>query len=68
MDNLFSTDIIGNPLLKAVSDFVSGENDIAGFFAIYSRNDEMADYLDLIIDYIRKPSQSTLQDREKRNY
>lgn len=52
MDNLFSTDIIGNPLLKAVSDFVSGENDIAGFFAIYSRNDEMADYLDLIIDYI----------------
>ena len=48
----FPTRILNDPLLDTISKFVSGKIDITTFFCIYTQSDDLADYLNIIIDYI----------------
>ncbi len=51
---MFPTDICQNPILDKVKAFVCGGMPITEFMEMYARSNNIADYLDSIIDHIEK--------------
>ena len=50
----FSTSFSDHPALKPIKAFVIGEMDIAEFMSLFTETNEIADYLDSIVDYMEK--------------
>ena len=53
---MFPTDILNNPILNTIKAFVCGDMPITEFMEIFAQSNEIADYLDSIIDNITKHS------------
>ncbi len=53
-DAVFPARFYENPVLPDVKAFVSGAMDIKEFMEMYKQSDEIADYLDAVVDYIEK--------------
>ena len=50
----FSTSFSGHPALKPIKAFAIGEMDIEEFMRLFTETNEIADYLDSIVDYMEK--------------
>ena len=49
---MFPESLLENPLLIEIKKFVCGDMDITEFMALYDQNDDLADYLDSVIEHI----------------
>ena len=53
---MLPTDVCKNPVLNTIKAFVCGDMPITKFMEIYAQSNDIADYLDAIIDHIAKHS------------